>query len=122
MQRSRGFTLLEVVVALAVLALALGAAVKAVSVSIDNTAYLRDKSFAHWVAMNKVAEARIARQWPEPGETRGVALMGRSDWYWTLRVSTTGDADVRRLDVSVAARERGQPLEQLVAYLGRPES
>lgn len=55
----RGFTLLEVLVALAILAIALGALIKAGSTNTANAVYLRDKTFAHWVALNTITEMQV---------------------------------------------------------------
>ena len=62
--RQHGFTLLEVMVALAVIAFALAAAVSAVSGNTRNAAGLQQRTYAHWVAMNKMAELQISQQWP----------------------------------------------------------
>jgi general secretion pathway protein I len=119
-----GFTLLEVMVALAVLAIALAALIKGVSANSANAAYLRDKSFAHWVGMNVVAEQQLAGEWKEKGVKRGEEEMGNHTWYWSAKVSETFDEDVRRLDVEVRANEErdASPLATLVAYLPRPAS
>jgi len=119
-----GFTLLEVMVALAVLAIALAALIKGVSANSANAAYLRDKSFAHWVGMNVVAEQRLIAGGNEQGVKRGEEEMGNHTWYWSARVSETFDEDVRRLDVEVRASEErdGTPLATLVAFLPRPAS
>lgn len=119
-----GFTLLEVMVALAVLAIALAALIKGVSANSANAAYLRDKSFAQWVGMNVVAEQRLIAGGKEQGVKRGEEEMGNHTWYWSARVSETFDEDVRRLDVEVRASEErdGTPLATLVAFLPRPAS
>jgi general secretion pathway protein I len=116
---SSGFTLLEVLVALAVLAIALGAIIK---VAIDSTAtvsYLRDRTLAGWVASNKITELLLSSDWPAPGESQGSARMGDRDWSWRLQIGTTDDADLRRLDVSVSSPGSEQVLVELVAFKGR---
>lgn len=117
----KGFTLLEVMVALAVLAIALAAMMKGVGAQVSNQSYLRDRTLAHWVAMNKVAELQIARQWPEAGSETGSATMGPHEWYWTIAVQNTPDPDVRRMDVAVSASEGGEPVTSLVSYLLKPQ-
>jgi len=122
-RRAAGFTLVEILVALAVLAIAVAAVVTAVSGNVGNAAYLRDRTLAHWVAMNKVAEMQLAGDWPSPGKKKGETLMAAQEWSWELAVSTTDDADVRRLDVYVYAdKESKDALATMVAYVGRPMS
>lgn len=118
----RGFTLLEVMVALAVLAIALAALIKGVTENSVNAAYLRDRTFAHWVGMNVVAEQRLLGEWREKGSKRGEEEMGNHTWYWRATVSETFDEEVRRLDVEVFIDEARDttPLTRLVAFLPRP--
>lgn len=119
-KRQRGFTLLEVVVALAVIAFALAAGITAVSGNTRNAAGLQQRSYAHWVAMNKLAELQVTRQWPDAGESRGEESMARHVWHWTLRVTETPNDFIRRVDVMVRAGEDDDsPLVTLTGYLGK---
>ena len=121
--RGAGFTLVEILVALAVLAIAVAAVVTAVSGHVSNAAYLRDRTLAHWVAMNKVTELQVGGDWPEPGTQEGDSLMATQEWAWQVKVSNTDDADVRRLDVKVfAGKDHKEPVATMVAYLGRPSA
>jgi len=119
---SKGFTLLEVMVALAVLAIALAALIKGVSDNAANAAHLRDKSLAQWVGMNVVTEQRLATDWGDTGVRRGEEEMGNHSWYWSASLGETFDADVRRLDVEVrgSAEQGSAPLVRLVAFVARP--
>ncbi len=119
---ARGFTLLEVMVALAVLAIALAALIKGVSDNTANAAHLRDRTLAHWVGMNVVAEQRLATKWDERGEQRGEEEMANHTWYWSARLVETFDEDVRRLEVEVRAEDErdAAPLARLVAFIPRP--
>ena len=72
MKRATGFTLLEVLVALAVLAIAMGAVIGATTQSVNTVGVLRDRTFATWVALNKVNELLLApTAWPEEGSRKG---------------------------------------------------
>lgn len=98
---ARGFTLLEVLIALAVLAIALGALVKVGAQQADALDHLRTRTFAEWVAADQLARLRLREPWPDTGELRGTSAMGQRDWYWVLRVSDTDEPNVRRLEVQV---------------------
>jgi general secretion pathway protein I len=118
----KGFTLVEVMVALAVVAVALPALMVALYQQVDGTAYLRDKSFAHMVAANKLVEIRIlaesTRQLPQ-GKVSGVAEMADREWYWLQLSTKTEFPNFQRIEISVAASEEQieQPLIKLAAFL-----
>jgi general secretion pathway protein I len=83
MTRARGFTLLEVLVALVIVAFGMGAVMAALSSSADNIIALRDRTMAEWVAMNQIADARLALTAPQTGFSEGdVRSFGGSDWHW----------------------------------------
>ncbi len=116
-----GFTLLEVLVALAVIAIPLVAIIGNITANVSNAAYLRDRTLAHWVAMNEVAQQQVDNEWPDPGEKKDEALMAGKTWYVKLKVKATDDPNVRRLDVEVRAeKDDGNPLDTMVAYVGHP--
>ncbi len=107
--------------ALAVLAVALGALVKGGAGNAANAGYLRDKTLASWVAANKAVEYQLQAEWAPPGSRNGSEEMAGREWFWTAKVSDTFDADVRRLEVEVRAGERDAGLlAKLTAFLARP--
>lgn len=114
-----GFTLLEVMVALAVLAIALGAIIKAAGTSAGDIGYLRDRTLASWVALNHINMLRLAREWPDEGTRNGIVEMAGREWRWELQVSNTSDEDLRRLDITVYGEDREVPLAQLIAFSRR---
>ena len=107
-RQSRGFTLLEVLVALAVIAIPLLAVMESVTTNVSNAAYLRDRTFAHWVAMNQVTEQQLSPQWPAPGQTEDQVLMSGRTWYWKMTVKVTDDPDRKstRLNSSHSGESR----------------
>ena len=120
---ARGFTLVEVMVALAVVAIALPALLVALSQQVDATAYLRDKSVAQLVAANKLVEIRLlarARQSLLEGRDSGVTEMAGREWYWWIDSKVTDVPQFRRLqiDIATSAEDENQPLLTLVAFMG----
>lgn len=116
----RGFTLAEVLVALAVLAIAMAAVLGVMSQSIQTTVALRDRTLAMWLAQDRLTLQQLQRVWPSPdtltGETRAY---GRT-WYWREQVSATPQADMRRVEIDIRADETKEVLAHLVGYLRRP--
>lgn len=97
----RGFTLLEVLAALVIVALGMLGVIQAVSQTASNTSYLRDKTVAHWVAMNQLTEARLAAQQPKIGKTSDDVEMAGRTWRWTMEVTQTPLESMRRIEVRV---------------------
>ncbi len=121
MKRTAGFTLLEVLVALAVLAIAMSALIGATTQSVNTIGALRDQTFAGWVALNKINELLLGRaNWPDEGSRKGEAEFANRAWRWETRFGKTDDPDMRRLEVMVWAGEGGPILGKLVAFKGRP--
>jgi general secretion pathway protein I len=119
----RGFTLLEILVALAVLAVTMGAVIKAVGGYTSNQAYLRDRTLATWVARNVLVEQQVKNAWPSVGELKGSVEMGGREWRWLGTVSQTDEEELRRLDVEIRPidAEDSQPIAVLSGFLLRPE-
>lgn len=119
-KRHSGFTLLEILVALVILAVALTAVIRSVSANAANLGYLRDKTLAHWVAVNLVTEIQVNKEWLPTGTKSGTEFMANHDWYWKTNVSATADTDVRRIEVSVSAGDDEDPLTTVTAFIGNP--
>ena len=117
--QQRGFTLLEVLVAMAIVAVALMGLVRMASSSVDNSTAMRERSLALWVAQNRIVHLRMQQAWPSPGDTAGEVEMGGQHWQWRQNVSKTPDAKVRKVSVRVHD-EAGRSRNLLVAYLVRP--
>jgi general secretion pathway protein I len=122
-RRSRGFTLLEVMVAMTVLALTMGAVIKAVGSYTANQAYLRDRTLATWVARNVLVEQQVKDAWPSVGELKDTTEMGGREWRWIGTVSQTDEQDLRRLDVRIRPvdAEDSEPIAVLSGFLRRPD-
>ena len=99
--RERGFTLIEVLIATAVIALVLGAFVSGAARFADYAGYIRDRNIAQTVANNQMVEFQLARQWPDTGKQDGDTAMGRIRWHWVARIQGSPDPNVRRIDLRV---------------------
>ena len=116
-----GFTLLEVLVALAILAVALGALIQTASNQTLNTAHLRDKTLAHWVALNKITELQLTGEWPAKGKKQGNEEMGLREWHWVRTVSDTPDNRVKQVEIAVfRERQDSRPVTRLTSFLSQP--
>ncbi len=91
---SRGFTLVEILVALAILAVALAAGMRAVAQSADGATLLKQRTLALWVAQNRLAVAQLASPWPAPGLRDGEAVQAGARFVWRETVSGTPNPDV----------------------------
>jgi len=115
----RGFTLLEILVALAILGIVMISAVKTSGSATKNAAYLKERTLAHWVAMNRATDLQVDRAWVKPGSSDGVVIMANREWRWQETAAETADKDLRRVEIKVQGDSDG-PLASLVVYIGNP--
>ena len=99
--RQPGFTLIEVLVALAIVTIGMAALLGALTSSADTVSYLRDKTLANWVALNEIALVRTSGQLPAPGKSDGDVDFAGRKWHWHQEVNTTQVPGMVRMDVSV---------------------
>ena len=97
----KGFTLIELVVALAVLAIGMTAALHSTSQAGYAGTFLKQKTIAHWVASNQAAELSINREWLSPGVFTGTETMANQTWHWETEVQNTGVPELRLVTIRV---------------------
>lgn len=114
---ARGFTLIEVLVALVIVAFGIGALLTTLTSAADNVSYLRDKSIAEWIALNHLAELRLSRARPQVGDADGELDYAGSRWRWHQNIADQGIADLFRIDVEVS-RAGSAPLATVVGFIG----
>lgn len=118
----RGFTLIEVLVALAIFAVALAASVRAASISTDGALEVRERMLATWVAQNHLAELAAVSAFPEVGGRNGEAEQGGIRFRWDETVSGTPNRSFRRVEVRVSAtRKPDYIVARLVGHVRRAE-
>lgn len=117
MRPAAGFTLLEVLVALVVVAVAVAALARAGSQVLDSQAELESRSWALWVADNALAELRLESA-VIPGQRRGNAALGGRDWYWEMLIQPAPGGELLRVDVAVYDRpQRDDPVLMHTGFL-----
>ena len=116
----RGFTLLEVMVALVIISLALAGVAGSMGQMIDTANTMRDRTYASWIAQNKVTELRLSGILPEVGETSGEEDYANTTWIWSAEVSETGVENLMKVDVSVFYPGDEQPVRVVTGFVGEP--
>jgi general secretion pathway protein I len=99
--RNGGFTLIEVLVALAIVAIGMAAVLSTLTSSAGTVVYMRDKTLANWVALNHIAEQRLLPQMPQLGKTDGDTDFAGQKWHWQQETVATAVQGMVRMDVHV---------------------
>ena len=94
-----GFTLIEVIVAVAVIAFGLAATIKTVSTVTRNTAYLNERIVATWVAQNAMALYELDIEKDAAKETTGTEELAGVEWHWKKVLVDTEDPDIQRVEI-----------------------
>jgi len=118
--RNRGFTLIEVLAALVIVALGMLGVIEAVSQTASNSSYLRDKTLAHWIAMNQMTTVRLAPQPPKLDKSSDQVEMAGRHWRWTMNVVKTPVDSVRWIDITVRPEDANEKssLASLTGFYG----
>ncbi len=121
-KKQTGFLLVEVLVALVILAIPLAAIIHAVSQAIDTTAVLRDRNIAMWVAQDRLTMHRIERDWPSLKTTTGTSEMAGRSWRWQEKAISTPVAQLRRVEIEIRDENGPDMLAKLVGLLRDPQA
>jgi len=106
----KGFTLIEVIIALAVISISMAAVINGVGKNVTNADYLRERTLAHWVASNKVLDTR---------EKKGESELAGRNWEWSVNISNTDIGVIKRVTVEVRREDEEQVLASVIAYVGQ---
>ena len=116
-----GFTLMEVLIALAVLALGMLAVIGAAGKTSRNAVYLRDDTFASWVGLNELTMLRTAQNWPSADTLNGDADMAGEKWHWKATMTKTADPDLLRIDIDVSTPDKpDDSVARVTGFMGLP--
>jgi general secretion pathway protein I len=115
-----GFTLIEVMVALAIAGLSLAAVAAAVSQMVDAGSAMQERTYANWIAQNKIVQMRLAGEMPEVSTTTGEVEFASLDWAWRATISETGVENLFRIDVEVSYADSPNIIRTVTGFIGEP--
>jgi general secretion pathway protein I len=112
----KGFTLIEVLIALAVIAISLGAVLSTSGSQARQATYLKQKTIAHWVAMNEITKLQVEKTFPDLGDEKGSTEMANHEWFWTRTTKELAiTKQVREVSFQIYAdKQRENKLIQLM--------
>jgi len=116
MKKIHGFTLMEILVALAVVGIALSALLGASGRATRDAAELRDRTYANWVAQNVLTEIRIAKETLETGTRRGTEMMAGERWSWTAEISAAAIPSLRHIEIRVGREDMEGSIVTMSAF------
>ena len=118
--RNAGFTLIEVMVALAIAGLSLAAVAASVSQMVDAGSAMQERTYASWIAQNTITELRLSNELPEVSSTSGEVLYASIEWDWRATVSETGVENLFRVDVEVSYAGSDDIIRTVTGFIGEP--
>ncbi len=120
--RVRGFTLLEVLVAMTVFATAAIAVINTANIQLSAIPILRERTLAGYVANNRLVDAQLESPFPDLGTRNGRTEMAERQWYWRQQVIKASDENLRLIRVSVSLDDRFEGiLAQVETYVAKPD-
>jgi general secretion pathway protein I len=111
--------LLEVLIAMTILAVAAGGLLAASGNSLRQMQALEKRSLGGWIAENQMTELRAARAWPELGVKDAAVSMAGREWHVRVSVTQTPAADMRQYVVEVFDDSGASPVAALTGFMGR---
>ncbi len=116
-----GFTLLEVLVALAILAVSMGAIFQTMGQQAGHRESMREVTFANIVAAEVLSQQRLNEPWPDISEYFGQLELANDYWFWSMQVAGTEDPMLRRVSLRVFKDpQRSEQLTEVVTLLDQP--
>jgi general secretion pathway protein I len=118
-RRCRGFTLLEVMIALLVITLGMGAVITTTGESGWKSAHLRESTIASWVAYNQIALYRAKRGWGDATRRSGEAEMANASWEWEMTFRATPNTSIREVEVEVRLKDETAVKARVNGFIAR---
>lgn len=120
-RRQSGMTLIEVMAALVIFALAGTAVMKSAAEHLSSVSQVEEVTFATWVANNRLNEMKLTGTWPPKNNVRGTMEMADRTWYWQQVVTKTTDDDLRAVEVNVGQDPQYEYFQaNVITYVSKP--
>jgi general secretion pathway protein I len=114
----KGFTLIEVMVAMAVFAIAGVALIASTSTHFTNLSVLETKMLANWVASNQLVEASLEQSWPLKNNKKGKVELAGREWFWQQKIAKTNDKNMSQVSIEIRLKETDKlSLSSLSTYV-----
>ena len=119
-KQERGFTLLEVLIALMVISISLVAIAGEMINMLNAANTMQERTYASWIAHNKVTEMRLANVVPEVSTSSGELDYANREWAWRAVVSETGVENLFRVDVTISNPGGDPIMRPITGFIGEP--
>jgi len=121
--RYKGFTLIEVMLAMAVFAIAAVALLGGADNNFRNLSHLETKVMAGWVASNQLVNTKLASNWPPKNKKKGKVELAGREWFWQQKVVKTTDNNMRSVVMEVRLDEKSEhPITSYTTYVSKDKS
>ena len=121
-KKTLGFTLIEVMLAMAVFSIAGVALLSAATNNARNISYLEDKMFANWVASNQLVATHLVETWPPKNNVKGEVELGGRAWFWQQKVVKTTDKNMRQIVMEIRLKESDElAIGSITTYVSKVE-
>ena len=119
---SLGFTLIEVMLAMAIFSIAGIALLSAADNNFKNLSHLESKVLANWVASNQLVAVTLAEEWPPKNNKKGKVEMAGQEWFWLQKVIKTENKNMRSVVIEVRNKEDQKlAITSMVTYLSKSQ-
>lgn len=121
-KKALGFTLIEVMLAMAVFSIAGVALLSTSANNARNISYLENKMFANWVAANQLVAAHLVEKWPPKNNLKGEVKLANRTWFWQQKVVKTTDKNMRQIVMEIRLKESDElALGSITTYVSKVE-
>jgi general secretion pathway protein I len=119
---SLGFTLIEVMLAMAIFSIAGIALLSASDNNIKNLSHLENKVLANWLASNQLVEVTLDTTWPPKNNKKGTVEMAGQEWFWLQKVIKTENQDMRSIVIEIRNDEDEKlPITTMVTFVSKSQ-